>query len=188
MRVVVVTPPEPLVPLDEAKLHLRVDFDDDDALIEGAIAAVSAAIDGPDGWLGRAIGLQTLEYRGDPFGLDPIRLPCPPLIEVEQVSYLDTTGAEQVVPAASYGWSGAGLAPAWGMIWPTARWTDEAVRVRYTAGYEIVPPAIRAALLLMIGDLYDNRATVETGVRAAAVSIPMSTTVDALLSPFRVYA
>ena len=71
------------------------------------------------------------------------------------------------------------------------------MRVRYTAGYvadptanplvAAIPAPIRAALLLMTADLYSNRETVETGVRAAAVAVPMSTTVETLLSPYRVF-
>ena len=56
MRVFVVTPPEPVVSIDEAKDHLRVDGDGEDALIEGLVAAATGHIDGPNGWLGRAIG------------------------------------------------------------------------------------------------------------------------------------
>ena len=61
------------------------------------------------------------------------------------------------------------------------------MRIQYSAGFTTVPSAIMAALLLMIGDLYSNRQTVETGVRAAAVSVPMSTTVETLLQPYRVF-
>ena len=185
MRVVVVTPPQPLVSLADAKEHARIDGSDDDDVILAMIAAASARIDGPDAWLGRAIGTQVLELRTDGFD-GP--LPCPPVTAVQSVRYLDTAGVEQLLAPAGYELVGTDLAAAWGTAWPSYRMGPEAVRVRYTAGYAAVPPAIRAAVLLMIGDLYDNRGTVETGVRAAAVAIPMSTTVESLLSPYRVWS
>jgi hypothetical protein len=53
------------------------------------------------------------------------------------------------------------------------------------AGYEVLPKPIRAAVLLMVGDLYRFRETVSVGVSSTAV--PMSTTVESLLSPYRVF-
>lgn len=186
MRVTVITPPDPaeVVSLEEAKLHLHVTHDDEDALILLYIAAALAHIDGPGGWLGRTIGLQTLEARMDGF-CSIIRLPYPELIDVESVTYLDAAGTEQMLDTADFEIFGNCIAPAYGKSWPSARSSREAVRIQYEAGYETVPEAIRAAILLMVGDLHKNRAAVVTGTIAAA--IPMSTTVENLLAPYRVY-
>lgn len=187
MRVVVVTPPDPadVVSLEEAKLHLHVTHNDEDALIPIYIAAALGHIDGPGGWLGRCIGLQTLEARLDGF-CSTIRLPYPEVIGIDSVTYLDTAGAEQTVPDTDYETFGSNIAPVFGKAWPAARAAREAVRIQYEAGYETVPDAIRAAILLMVGDMHANRATVVTGAIAAAV--PMSTTVENLLAPYRIYA
>lgn len=186
MRVVVVIPPEPVVSLDEAKDRLRVLTSDDDALIEALIEAATAHIDGPRGWLGRALGLQTLEARLDGFGGGELALSNPPVVEVMSVKYLAAgTGIETTVAAGQYEVMGDRLAPVFGAAWPTPRWQREAVRVQYRAGYEIVPAPIRTAILLMVGDLYAFRETLVTGTIATVV--PMSTTVDALLGPFRIY-
>jgi hypothetical protein len=58
MTLVVVTPPAPIVSLAEVKRQARVEsaFTDDDDLFTGLIAAATAALDGPGGWLGRALG------------------------------------------------------------------------------------------------------------------------------------
>jgi hypothetical protein len=216
MSVVVVTPPPLIVSRDLAKKHLRIDNDAEDILIDVYLAAAQAAIDGPMGWLGRCVGVQTLEARFDGFttpiwswnfnsqGLfwgggdnfaflnaafpsGRIELPFPPLIEVLSVTYEDGNGRDVVLPSADYLALNDGLEAAYGMSFPSGRWTTNAVRVQYRAGYDFAPPAIEAALLLMTGDLYNNRETVETGVRAAAVQVPMSTTVQNLLGPFRVW-
>lgn len=187
MRIVVVTPPAaPVVALGQAKDHLNVDHDDDDALITAMIAAATANLDGPDGWLGRALGAQTLEARLHAFGCDPIVLPFPPHIEVESVKYIDRDGIEQTLDPADYELLGAELDRTWGKSWPTPRGQREAVRIRYRAGYVgALHPSIHAAILLMVGDLYANRETVIAGLNVAEV--PMSTTVVNLLTPLRMW-
>ena len=184
MRVVVVTPPGPVIDLDRAKRHLEVEHDDRDDLIAGMIATATAHIDGPDGWLGRAIGVQTLEARLDAFEAAGTFLPYRPVIDIVSVKYLDASGVEQTVSADDYDLSGVQVAPAWSKGWPEGRGSRESVRIRYRAGYETVPAPIISAILLMVGDLWRNRDTVAA---AGAVRVPMSTTVENLLQPFRVY-
>lgn len=190
MRVFVVTPPDPVISLPEAKAHLRVRHDDEDTLIESYVAAATGHIDGPHGWLGRAIGVQELEMRLPAFGTCGwIALPFPPAVETVSIEYVDPNGDTAELEADTYGLAGNMLRPAWPASFPSAAWRGaggETVRIRWTAGYEILPPAIRAAILLMVGDLYANRETTAAGISTA--SIPMSTTVENLLSPFRVYA
>lgn len=185
MRVFVVTPPAPVVTLEEAKRHLRVDGDDEDALVQAYIDAATGHIDGPDGWLGRAIGKQILEARfGSGCGAS-VRLPFPPFIELVSVSYHDADGVEQMADLGDLEAMGSDLMPVrGGWPWSAGTLRREGVRVRYRAGYEIAPAPIRAAILLMVGDLYRNR---ETVAATAMTAVPMSTTVENLLGPYRVY-
>lgn len=178
MRVFVVTPPDPVVSLEEAKVHLRVDGSDEDALILGYIAAATGHIDGPDGWLGRAIGIQTLEMREDVFR-DCMRLQYGPIVDIQSVKYLDGAGVEATVAEADYEVRGWLIGSSFGKRWPSVLSQPESVRIQYRAGYETLPPAIRAAILLMVGDLYEKRET---------TAVQMSTTVENLLASFRVYA
>jgi hypothetical protein len=189
MRVVVVTPPEPLVAWEAAAQHLKLDDDAaDQAYVEGLIAAVAAHLDGPDAWLGRAIGVQTLEARFDLFTCaSRVKLPFPPVIELVSIQYLDgqdvlqtadlgdfeVLGRELVSAGSSFAWEGGSL-------------RREAVRVRYQAGYETLPAPIKAAILLMVGDLYANRETTIAG--GSVTPVPMSLTVESLLAPYRVFA
>lgn len=192
MTVVVITPPAQMpVSLEEAKLHLRVDFDDDDELITALIGAATKHLDGPDGWLGRALITQTLEYRADEF-CEVIRLPYPPLQSVTSVKYLDNDGVTQTLSTGVYrtiggGASATSIVQVYGQSWPSIRYTDEAVQIRYVAGYgddpEDIPEPIRQALLLMIGHLYENREAVLVG--ANAMITPMA--VDALASTYRIF-
>lgn len=187
MRVFVVTPPDPVVTLEEAKRHLKIEAEDndEDALVAAFVAAATGHIDGPDGWLGRALGVQILEARTDVRCGHQVCLPFPPVIELVSISYLDFAGTEQMADLADLEVLGRDLVAS-GHSWP---WEGgslrrESVRIRYRAGYETLPPAIKAAILLMVSDLYRNRDSVAFTV---ATAIPMSTTVEALLAPFRIY-
>jgi len=187
MRIVVVTPPAaPVVSTAEAKDHLNVHFDDDDVLIAAMVAAATANLDGPEGWLGRALGEQTLEARLHAFGSDPILLPLPPHIEIASIKYVDTDGVEQTLDPGEYELLGAELDLAYGKTWPSVRGQREAVRIRFAAGYEDgLHPSIHSAILLMTGDLYAQRETFVTGT--IAQEVPMSTNVVNLLTPLRMW-
>ena len=68
---------------------------------------------------------------------------------------------------------------------PSLACEPDALSVTYTAGYgaaEDVPAPIRHAILLMVGDMY--RFTESAGPGQMA-SVPMSTTVERLLAPYR---
>ncbi|MHA0333667.1 head-tail connector protein [Sphingomonas aquatilis] len=183
MRVVVVEQALPVLSLVEAKEHLAVDSDDNDALIAGYLDAATAHIDGPDGWLGRSIGVQTLEARCDVFR-DAMQLSYGPVLDIVSVDYLTPGGTAAVVAPVDYEVRGWILGSAFGRRWPAVGAHPEAVRIKYRAGYDDVPPAIKAAILLMTGDLFRNRDTVAA---TTATQIPMSTTVMNLLAPFRVW-
>lgn len=187
MRVVVITPADPVISLEEAKEHLKVLASDDDALITSMVAAATAHIDGPDGWLGRSIGVQTLEARFYLPNCSVIRLPFKPVIGLVSVKYLDFNDVEQTADNADFQLYGADLGPvASQWPWEGGSMRREAGRVQYQAGYAVVPAPIRAAILLMVGDLYKFRQTSITGTIAS--EIPMSTTVTNLLGPFRIWS
>lgn len=189
MSVVVITPPAaPVVSLAEAKKHLRAeDFTDDDAYIESLVAAATGTLDGPAGWLGRALVTQTLEWRGDYFGCYDIELPYPPIASVSSVKYDDTNGTEQTVSSSDYRLVGQPNKPrvalAYGASWPSTRAQDDAIRIRYVAGYgaaSAVPAPIKHAILLMVGELYEKR---EAAADAQHYELPFAVT--RLLSTFR---
>jgi uncharacterized phiE125 gp8 family phage protein len=188
-RVIVTVPPERVVSVEQAKQHIRMDSDDHDLLIGAFIDAATSHIDGPDGWLGRAIGVQTLEAGLDGFVYDPISLPYPPALAVERIVYDDISGIERVLDPATYEFRGGVIGSAWGKSWPSTRayrGASRSVRITYRAGYEIVPAPIIVAILMMVADMFRFRTTASDSSMATSV-IPMSVGVDTLLQPFRVY-
>ncbi len=202
--IVVIDAPEPSITLDEAKEHLRVDFDDEKDLITALVAAVEGHLQGPDGWLGRSLAPQRLELRSDSFCDDlpsarhrvsgeacgwwnEIRLPLTPVTGIVSVKYMDPNGAEQTLPADQYSLVGSSLVSLLpGLSWPSTQPIREAVRIQYDAGYAALPPPVRAAMLLMLGDLYRNRETTGIG-KGEQTAIAMSVTVEALLAPYRTF-
>jgi uncharacterized phiE125 gp8 family phage protein len=193
MAAVVVTPPEALpVSLEEAKTQLRVDSGDDDSYIQSLVVAATTTLDGPAGWLGRALVTQTLELRSDGFGCEEICLPYPPILAVESIVYDDLSGVAQTVSPDVYRLVGGPDAPrlalAYGKTWPQTRSQSEAVRVRYSAGWPVIenvwtgPEAIKHCIRVLVAELYANR---EASAEPGRVELPFAVT--ALLSTYRVY-
>lgn len=189
MRVLVITPPEPVVTWEDADAHLKLSGDESDKLyVEGLIAASTGHIDGPEGWLGRALGVQTLEARFAALDtvFSRVSLPYPPLIELVSVSFLDAGGVEQTAAIGDVDTFGSDLVSVTD-LWPWVGGSPrrEAIRVRYKAGYPNgIPAAVRVAILMMVGDMYRNRVTTQPGAQSV---VPMSTKVEDLLEPFRKY-
>jgi len=187
-----------VLPLHDAKDHLRVDFNDDDAAIESYIAAAIQNIDGRDGWLGRALGEQTWELRLAAFEANEIKIPLPPLIEVESVTYYDATDVLQTLSTDDYevvgigGFGKARIVLKSGKRWPSIGRRAENVVVRFRAGYPTdggsppaptVPAPIAIALKRQVAAMYENREAVV--VNASVAKLPGG--VEALLAPLRVW-
>ena len=187
MSVSVITPPDALVSLEEVKQHLRIEENDtaEDLLLAVLIGAAQGTIDGPDGWVGRSFGVQTLEWRGSGFDearSSGIQLPCPPVIEVLSVSVrgLDGTAAILLQEAYQLGSDGM-LAAAVGQVWPRSDCRADAVVVRYRAGYaeDDLPVRVKQAIMIMVAAMYENR--------LGAADIQNSATIHGLLGGLRVW-
>jgi uncharacterized phiE125 gp8 family phage protein len=187
MRVIVITEPPVILPLADAKAHLAIDAADthDDDKIKAYVAAATAHVDGPAGWLGRSLGEQTLEARrcGFPTWL---RLPYGPVLSVLSVKYDDADGAEQTLDPSQYVVHGDVICQAANVSWPAVASGPESVRVQYEAGYADgkVPTPILQAIKLMVGDFY--RFT-ESATMGSVNAVLMSATVERLLDPYRVW-
>lgn len=131
----VIVPPAPLLtPQDIPGPH-----DAADARVALVIAAAQAEIDGPEGWLGRALGPQTLETTADDFHWLAFRLPCPPIIDVLSIGYTDVAGALQTADASLWELYDGQIRRMQGARWPKVRECRDAIRVRYLAGYDGLP-------------------------------------------------
>ena len=177
-RPTLITPPDVLpVSLAEAKLHLRVDHDDDDTLIEGLIRAATDHLDGWTGILGRCLVEQ--EWRQD---FDTFE-PSLPLALGPATSIVKVEAGGQAVDQAIYTLQ----TDAAGMSRVT--FTEQLqgpVSVTYKAGYPVedgkaqIPAALRVAILLLVGHWYQTR---EAATAKSVAELPYA--VSALIEPYR---
>lgn len=176
--IVTVAPTSEPVTLAEAKLHLRVDGTDEDALISGLIAA---ARDYVDSYTGTFTAPCTAQVRCDSFA-DFTNAPILPLGAVTGVSYVATDGTSQILASSVYEARSDGLrasiALKAGQSWPAIQ-PDSRITVTATVGYATVPPSIKQAILLLIGDWYANRENSGDGMTEAPHAV------SALLANYR---
>ena len=204
MPMQLITPPaaEP-VSLAEAKLHLRVDFDEDDALSQALISAARQAAE-----MLTQRQLVTARWRmvldsfpgcglmgvpaGQTFTLPghAILIPKSPLQSVVEIRYLDMAGVSQVMPSAHYTvdktCEPARITPVFGQIWPVALPQISAVSVTFDAGYGSaadVPEGLKSWIKLRLGSLYAHREEVASMARGRIDPLPF---VDGLLDPYKV--
>lgn len=149
---------------DNAKVHLRIDGLEEDALIE---AYVRAAVERCAGYLGRALATQTIEahFAGFPSGDCALELPLPPVQSIESVTYRLEDGSAVSLASTEYrliaATEPAQVAPATGGQWPTdALDSHLPVVVRFTAGYTTMPEALVQAVRWDVGHMYENREAV----------------------------
>lgn len=92
-----------------------------------------------------------------------------PVISVDALTYLDTTGTTQTLDLATKTYADIAsepgrLYPAYGVAWPISRWQANAVRVTFTAGYgstpDNVPAMAKHAIRLLASHWYWNREAV----------------------------
>ena len=174
-----------VIDVDEAKAHLRVDFADDDTLIE---ALLRSAQDHVELHTGQVLTERELEVTFDDFPSsgDHFIIPRAPVTAITSLKYDDSDGAEQTVGGADYVWRDTQadqlmLAP--DASWPSGSARRGSVRLRFMAGYEagLAPASLVAAVKLMLGHLYGNREAVVTGT--IATDLPLG--VVALCAPYR---
>lgn len=180
MLKVITQPSEEPLSLAEAKAHLRVDIDDDNADVA---LKLSAAREHCEGWTSRAFittGFRlTLDRfpcrwipgtpwvsleRVNPGTIDTIKIPRADLIEVSSITYVDLAGDVVTLDPSRYivetGAPGR-ILPAWNRTWPTSRTQPGAVTIDFTAGYgdaaSDVPALVKQAIALLLGDFYRTR-------------------------------
>lgn len=188
------------ISVDDMKVHLRVDFDDEDALIAQYISAARQKLEQR---CARSFVQQTWELRAAEFA-ETIEVPKPPTVEISSVKYIDEDGVEQTVDSADYDLVHGGEFESSSLIWLTDRPTDlyqraDAARIQFVAGWAPdgvvdpvanpddyvanVPWAIRQAILFLAGHLYENRESVLLApVRQELQELPES--VSAFIAPY----
>lgn len=169
-------PAADVVTLAEAKRQLVVEASetDDDALIGFLVEAVTKEIQVQ---AGRQFVDATFKMYLDnfPYG-DLIRLPRSPVDSVTSITYVDADGDTQTFSTDDYDVDTFGkrgsIRLADGSVWPTTKFTLNAVTIEFIAGYGAaadVPTHHKQAILLAVTDLFENRGDGQDRVDAKTV-------------------
>jgi uncharacterized phiE125 gp8 family phage protein len=188
---------EPLS-LAEMKAHLRVDTDDEDAMIADCIATARAYTE-------NVSGVRFVNQTADVF-LDawpeqgsPILLPLRPVTAIQQVHYFPE--AANLADESAYTHEGpwfldgafapARLALPSGAAWPSEKLRPvRGIRVRVNVGWAsaaAVPPELRRAVRMLAAHYFTHRESVVIGDRANidALSVPFG--FESLIARWRVW-
>ena len=120
----------------------------------------------------------------------PLELPGSPLQSITSIKYYDTDGVQQTWSSSLYDVdivSEPGrVSPSFGEIYPSTRQRFNAVEVEFVAGYgdagSDIPNAIKHAMFLLIGEMYERRE--ETIAGTIISTVPFSA--KNLLNPYRI--
>lgn len=146
-----------------------------------------------ESYQGRAYITRTYELTLDEWpDDDELELPMPPAIEIVSIVSTLAAGTSETWDAAQYYLDASGfvgrLSPAYGYTWPSWVLRELAgIEITFTAGYgataATVPNRVKHAMMMLIGELYENR---EDTDKMQGYAMPWG--VKALLSQDKVFA
>jgi uncharacterized phiE125 gp8 family phage protein len=167
----------------------------DDSFLERAI---QAAREHAESFMQRTIIETEFEWRFNQFpgSAERLVLPRNPALSVESISYVDSNSNQQTFAdfSTQFTESESVLVPDYGESWPDARGHLGDVTITFRAGYEPdtsqsptdyranVPAAVKNAILLLVGHMYENREAVVIGDEPHKVQFAF----ESLLWPHRV--
>lgn len=144
------------VTVDEVKTQARIDFADDDALINGLIAGARAFT---EKYCGTRLATQTVVVKCDGFS-DFARFAEAPVQSIASIFYVDTSGSTQTLPASVYEVRADDLEVSitlkFGQVWPAIQPRSRII-VTAIVGYSTVPDDVKRAILLYIAEGYADR-------------------------------
>ena len=168
--------------VEEAKLHLRIDHDEEYEAVADLISAATQATEKycSQRWIQQTLRLTLNEWPCD----GVIRIPVGPVQSISSIQYVDLQGTLQTLATSGYQqWleaSPAIIAPASGQSWPSLQTgTLAPIRIVFVAGYGAkvnVPGDAKVSMKLCLTHWYENRgdgkdphAGVRSGIPPAAI-------------------
>ena len=175
------------ITLADAQTHLRLGSLDAAETIE-LERMITAATEHASAFCNQPFGTADIVTYCDSF---PAHAGAPLVVHtktnsVPTVTYYDTEGTQQTATGLRSVPSGGRtkIYPAFSADWPTDCINEPgSVTLTATADVSDVPAAVQAAILLIVGDLYENR---EQSVTGQGIShVQMSLTAARLLTPYK---
>lgn len=199
MHLSLVTAPtlEPLT-VAEAMSQCRVEDGDDPNTVAFFTWGIRAArrrgeMETRRGWLS-----QQWQAVGDGYPCGEWRLPMPPTLSVDSITYYDETGTQRTLAASAYQVvlpagphaSRARVAPAVGTSWPAVQCGRiGGVVLTFTCGYGTeasdVPDDLVAGLRMLVGHFWENRESVVVADRSSVDAVEIPQGVRWLWEPYR---
>jgi len=171
----------------EAKAHLRVDFADDDTLIDSFVQAARKAV---EAHIHMSLITQKWQLTLNTFpSADTVRLPRGPVQSVQTLNTYDDDDAESTFAASNYLVDTAGdrVALNSAAVWPSDLRPSNAVVIDYTVGYgdasTDIPADILVAVRLLVGHYYENREGTVVGTIAGALPLGVSALLQHYVKP-----
>jgi uncharacterized phiE125 gp8 family phage protein len=168
------------VTLIEIKRHLDIVRNDQDDMLLGMIVAAREWV---ENYTGLILTARDVAQGFDRFGCRMTLNAWPIRSATGIVTYLDANGAEQILPAVPIArWTRPARLPASAGVQQVVAY-GEPIVVTVPAGYATpadVPYSLKAAISLIVGDLYNQREETAVGV-----SIQASGAVTNLCHPYR---
>ena len=148
------------VSLSEAKLYLRVDDSNEDALITDCIVASRLMA---EQWLGRSLITQSWKLAFDLAIADSVWLPMGPVTSILSIVIFNQDGSSSTLAANTYWLNAAKNAVEFDTIFSGFR-----IEISYNTGYGVaaaVPKPIKMGILAHIASIFDARGdAVEAGI------------------------
>jgi uncharacterized phiE125 gp8 family phage protein len=185
------------VTLAEAKRQLRITFADDDVLIANLIVAARQRCETEQdrcylttGWnlvietFPMVLNDQQMWMRNQ----NVIVIDKGPVTTIGNITYVDAAGTTQTLTSGTdflvrTGDPGAAAPYPVTRMWPYTRSQLDAVTVPFTAGYGTtaasVPASIKAAILILMANLYENREAVVIGTISSSLPYGLQYLLDA---------
>ena len=166
----------PLFTTAQAKAHLKVDVSDDDTIIDNLVLAATQSCE----IFTNQYFIDTVVTQYSDTWSDIYQLYKSPVDSITHIKYYDSDDSLQTLSSSNYILDGASKPARIGIAvdgeLPNLSDRINAVEVKYTVGYGTassdVPEGIRQAVLLTIGNFYQNRESVITG--RTATELPLS--------------
>ncbi len=172
---------EPIT-LAEAKAHLRVDQDAEDAIIAALVTMAREVTEKRSGLL---LGRQNWRLTADAIpATEPLSLPLHPVASVDAVTVYDDFGVARSLDPGDYRLCTMHRPASIAFeTLPQAAEMENGVEVDLAAGLdaEDIPAPLRQAMMLLIGQGYETRG----GFSAAEQPVAVPSGYDVLLQPYR---
>lgn len=167
------------------QLSIPTTYIDDDYWLASSISAARVLCEKQTG---RAYVHKTIDMVLDrfPYGVDRLYLPFPPLsasTNITSITYYDANNSSTTLATSDYIVNQATEGPSYlvpqiDRTWKAARYRDDAVTIRFVAGYgstgTAVPAQVRHAIKMLAAHWCENREAVLTGTISKEIEFSVS--------------